>query len=334
MGVLQAELPAGRSQLKEPVASVVIVNRDGRRYLGPCLTAVLEQQVAGAFEVILVDNASTDGSAELVRTDFPTVTVLAAPANLGFAAGNNLGIRESSGRYVVLLNNDTVVQPGWLAALFATADSEQRAGAVQSKLVFADRPQTIQSAGTLLLDDGSGGDRGCGEPADRYRDREEVFAACGAASLYRRAALDDVGLLDESFFMYYEDTDLSWRLRLRGWRVLFEPEAVVKHFHAGTSGADSPFMRFHANRNRLLMLVKNAPLGFLLVCVGRLGRRAAGAEGERMGHSRGAVLTSFLRLLPRAIFARARIRRRRAVADRDILAWTFPRDEWDNRRRC
>ncbi len=313
----------------------MILNRDGRRYLDACLEAVLGQRLDGGFEVILVDNGSVDDSVEHVRAAFPSVKLALSPVNLGFAAGNNLGLRHAGGPYVVLLNNDTVVREGCLAALLAAADSDPRIGAVQARLVFADRPQTIQSTGTLLLSDGSAGDRGWGEPAaSAYLAREEIFAACGAAALYRRAAIEDVGGLDESFFMYYEDTDLSWRLRLRGWKVLYEPAATVAHVHAGSSGLGSTLMRFHADRNRLLMLVKNAPLGFLLSCLGKLGRRAAGGGPATAGRSRGRVLASFVWLLPRALAARARIRSRRAVNDAEILAWIYPRDEWDRRESC
>src|SRR6202022_2016320 len=139
--------------------------------------------------------------------------------------------------------------------LGSAADANPRAGAVTSKLVFADRPQVIQSAGTLLLDDGGGGDRGAGgQDRGPYDDGGEVFGFCGPAALLRREALDDVGGLDETFFAYYEDTDLSWRMRLRGWNVLYEPGAVVEHVHSATSGERSFFFTFHADRNSLFML--------------------------------------------------------------------------------
>jgi len=270
-----------------------------------------------------------------VTREFPTVKVLATGGNLGFAAGNNLAIAGSGARYVVLLNNDTRVRPGWLAALVALADQDPRAGSVQAKLVFADRPAVIQSAGTLLLSDGSGGDRGSGEEDHgQYDRREEIFAACGASALYRREALDEVGALDESFFMYYEDTDLAWRLRLAGWTVLYEPAAVVEHTHAGSAQAGSAFMRFHADRNRLFMVLKNAPWRFVLSSFAALARRAAVAPaggGAAAPHSRARVATSFLAHLPEMLWKRGSIRRRRRVPDAEILRWAQPRKEWDAR---
>src|SRR5262249_51352308 len=144
-------------------------------------------------------------------------------------------------------------------------EADRSVGAVTSKLVFMDRPGVIQNAGSLVLSDGSGGDRGTGEEdRGQYDRREEVFAACGAAVLLTRPMLDDVGALDPAFFAYYEDTDLSWRMRLRGWKIVYEPEAVVEHTHSGTSIEWSPFFTFHADRNRLFMILKNAPPTFAL----------------------------------------------------------------------
>ncbi|MGH7776815.1 MAG: glycosyltransferase family 2 protein [Candidatus Dormibacterales bacterium] len=263
-----------------PEASVVIVNHDGIRYLDDCLSAVLAQEIrpgapGAGFEVILVDNASADGSVEHVHKRFPCVRIVPLLENRGFAGGNNAGIREAGGRHIVLLNNDTRVRPGWLKALLDAAASDGGAGAITAKLVFMDPPGTIQNAGSLMLSDGSGADRGFRE-ADRgqYDRREEVFGACGASVLYRREMLADVGGFDDSFFMYYEDADLNWRMRLRGWRVVYEPAAVVDHVHAGTSGEWSPFFTFHVDRNRLLMITKNAPGGFVARAYVRFMRMA------------------------------------------------------------
>jgi GT2 family glycosyltransferase len=131
--------------------------------------------------------------------------------------------------------------------------------------------------------------------------------------------------------MYYEDTDLGWRLRLAGWKTLFEPAAVVEHVHAAASGEGSALMRFHADRNRLLMLLKNAPWRFVWSSFRSLGRRAAGRGGSAPGRSRGRVLLSFLAHAPRALARRAGIRARRRVADAEILRWVHPRERWDAR---
>ncbi|MFN2463699.1 MAG: glycosyltransferase family 2 protein [Candidatus Dormibacteria bacterium] len=336
-----------------PVASVVVLNYNGRAMLPACLEAVLGQELAGDFEVIVVDNASSDGSVAWTRAQHPTVRVIEAGSNLGFAAGNNLGLRQARGAYAVLLNNDTAVRPGWLAALVGAAEQDPKAGAVTSKLMFMHRPGVIQNAGCLLLSDGSGGDRGSGQAdTGQFSVREEVFAFCGAAALLRMDAIRDVGMFDESFFMYYEDLDLSWRLRLGGWRVLYEPAAVVDHVHAGSSGEGSPFFIFHADRNRLFMVLKNAPaafaarafVGFYGRAVGNLlsGRRGgaappAGAASPRVqpGASRARihvdVALSFLWHLPLMIVRRVRVRGRRTASDTEVLRWLYPREEWDAR---
>jgi GT2 family glycosyltransferase len=327
--------PAGDGN--EPVATVVVVTRDGLGFLDGCLEALLGQELDGGFEVILVDNASVDGSAEHVSEHFPAVRLLQSTRNRGFAGGNNLGIRAARGRHVVLLNDDTRVRPGWLRALVAAAESGDRVGAVAAKLLYARRPGVLQSTGSLLLSDGSGADRGMDEPDHGQFDRrEEVFAGSGASLLLCREALADTGLLDESFFMYYEDTDLCWRLRLRGWRVIYEPAAVVEHEHAGSSREWSPFFTFHADRNRLFMLLKNARPAFLARSYAALLRRAASGSGggprrPAREEVRSRVLASFAVHVPEMLAKRTVVRGRRRVSDRDIERWLYPREAWDAR---
>jgi GT2 family glycosyltransferase len=328
---------------------VIVLNWNGRRYLHDCFDALLEQEVAGGFEAIMVDNASSDDSVAYLNQWWPAVRVIQSASNLGFAAGNNLGFSVAAGRYLVLLNTDTRVQPGWLAALIAAADADDRVGAVTSKLVFMADPRVIQNAGSLLLSDGSGADRGFHEPdTGQYDLPEEVFGACGAAALYRREMLDDVGAFDETLFMYYEDTDLSWRMRLRGWKVLYEPRAIVHHVHAGSSHEWSPFFTFHVDRNRLFMIMKNAPLRMVLTTFAHFawlsGRNAARALMSRVmrppavlaranlgaGRARlhGRVLLSLLWHLPEMALKRLRIRTRRCVSDAAIFGWLYPRELW------
>jgi N-acetylglucosaminyl-diphospho-decaprenol L-rhamnosyltransferase len=335
-----------------PAVSVIVINWNGRKYLQACLDALLSQEVEGGFEAILLDNGSTDGSVSLVRERWPAVRVVESGGNLGFAAGNNLGMQAARSLYAVLLNPDTSVQPGWLRALVAAAESDPRVGAVTSKLVFMANPKEIQNAGSLLLSDGSGADRGFHEPdKGQYDVREEVFGACGAAVLYRRAMLDDVGVFDETFFTYYEDTDLSWRMRLRGWRILYEPGAVVHHVHAGSSGEWSPFFTFHVDRNRLFMILKNAPRLMVIRTFAHFaalsGKNAARAAMGRvirppdvlvranLGPGRARihlkVATSLLRYLPAMLVKRWAIRRRRTVSDADIARWFYPRERWLSR---
>lgn len=345
--------------LSRPTASVVIVNYNGIQYLDPCLEALRAQEVVGGLDVTVVDNHSGDGSVEHLRRYHRWVRLVTCNRNLGFAAANNLAIRGAPGEHVVLLNNDTCVRPGWLAALVDSAEHHPGTGAVTSKLVFTDRPHLVQNAGGVLLSDGSGGDRGSGERDDGQFDLpEEVFGLCGAAALLRREAIEDVGTFDESFFMYYEDTDLSWRLRLRGWKILYDPRAVVEHGHSRTAGEWSNFFLFHVDRNRLLMVLKNAPAPIVARSFSALGLRAARlrrptsdqvpelreADGEDLSRLqpaaqkatrrlalRGRVLQSFLAHAPEALAARGQIRGRRTVPDSEVTQWMIPRAEWDAR---
>ena len=328
-----------------------MLNYNGRRFLDVCLESLLSQELDGGFEILVLDNGSSDGSVDHVRQRFSEVRALALDRNLGFAGAYNVGFAEAAGEHVVLLNNDTRARPGWLAALVRAAESDPRVGAVTSKLVFMHSPDTIQNAGGLLLTDGSGGDRGSGEPdRGQYERREEVFAVCGAAVLLTRRMLEDVGGLDDSFFAYYEDTDLSWRMRLRGWKVLYEPAAVVEHVHSGTSTEWSPFFVFHVDRNRLFMILKNAPPGFVLKAFWGFGSRAArmsfltllgrpGPGGPTRPSRRPAsrarvrlqVVLSLALHLPEMLAKRRRIRRGRRVADAEIRRWLYPRELWDAR---
>jgi len=316
-----------------PGASVIVVNFNGAGTIQRCIESLRSQDVA--FERVVVDNGSTDGSLEWLRGQ-PEVRLVEAPGNLGFAGGCNLGMRAARGKHLVLLNNDAFARPGWLKSLIAAADSELAAGAITSKIVYADRPGIIQSVGTLLLGDGSGGDRGSGE-VDRgqYARREEVFGFCGAAALLRRDALADAGQFDERFFMYYEDTDLSWRLRLRGWSVVYEPAAVVDHVHAGSAHEWSPLFTFHVDRNRLFMLVKNARTGLLLRSFASLAWRAVKAPRQtgpnRPPTDKAAVLRSLMGHLPGLLWTRIQIRSRRRTRDADIERWLVARSQWDAR---
>jgi GT2 family glycosyltransferase len=349
---LWLQMPPSTTSPLPPSASVVILNFNGVRFLDPCLEALRKQEVEGGFEVLLVDNASTDDSVAHIRKYHPWVQLVESTVNLGFAGGNNLGIRKARGRYLVLLNNDTKVRPGWLRALVAAADADDKVGAVGAKLLFIDPPGTIQNAGVLMLDDGSGGDRGFREPdTGQYDRREEVFGACGASVLYRREMLRDVGDFDETFFMYYEDTDLSWRMRLAGWKVLYEPAAVVDHVHAGSGGEWSPFFTFHVDRNRLFMILKNAPSSmvlrtfssFALISVknalrtlsGRVGRTPAVLAKSNLGSGRARihinVVASLIAHIPEMLVKRYRVRRLRRVPDAEVTRWFYSRKQWDAR---
>ncbi|HEY7049474.1 MAG TPA: glycosyltransferase family 2 protein [Jatrophihabitantaceae bacterium] len=451
-------------------ATVVIVNYNGAHLLPACLQALDRQhEDAPPFDTIVVDNASADGSRELLARDFPWVRVIASPGNRGFAGGNNLALREITTPVAVLLNNDAAPDPGWLATLLAALDAPDahnvaivtgkilfmpkfarvqlrtpgfRPGpqdtrdlgvriyqvnadgsdvtdkvlweqvaygpegtgagrfrwtrpsgefllpvprescdggrliqpvkltitaaaetAKQLSLTVGDRTMelavepevtsldvelvpglpvsdVINNAGSIVLQDGSGADRGFQE-VDRgqYDDPADVFAACGNGMAMRTSVGRELGWFDDKFFMYYEDTDLCWRWRSRGWDIRYVPSATLRHIHAASSKEWSPRWIFHVERNRLLMLTKNASRGLagravagytrgvgasLLRCLTsalRQRRRPALREqAVRIG-----VLRSFVTLAPRVLWERRALRRKATVSAAELQSWLVTR---------
>ncbi len=290
--------------------SVLIVNFNGRRHLGPCLAALAAQTLPRhRFEVVLVDNASADGSAEFVAEHFPSVRLVRLGENRGFAGGNNAGLPFARGRFLVLLNNDTVPDPHWLAELAAEV---QPGKAVASKLVFARDPTTVNSAGLELLRDGRAVDRGFRHADSGQFERPgPVLAGCGAAVVIDRDTLDGP-LFDPRYFVYYEDLDAFWRAALAGRTAAYAPRSLVRHVHGGSAGSESPVFRFHVERNRALTSLRNADL-FLAAwnAVGLAARVARSALRWLVGRERGpmfrataAALGSFLLLAPAVLVER------------------------------
>lgn len=241
------------------LVSVVVLNWDGKHFLEACLGS-LAGQTYPHFETILVDNGSQDGSVEYVRERFPHVQVIALGTNTGFCVGNNHGIRAARGEYIALLNNDTELVPGWLAAQVDAIEAGPGAGSVASRMVFHDQRDLLDTAGNLFSTAGKGDKIGHREPAAHYDSRREVFGFCAGACLIRREVLDDVGLLDEDFSpIYYEDVDLNFRARLAGYRCVYEPAAVVYHRVSAALGARSDFWYYLSNRNLEYVYLKNMP---------------------------------------------------------------------------
>jgi GT2 family glycosyltransferase len=450
----------------EPLVTVVVLNWNGAHLLPDCLDGLAAQDLPeGQAAVWVVDNASTDGSLELLGERFPWVRVIANPSNDGFAGGNNVALREVATPFVALLNNDARPEPDWLRRLLEPFDEpgSERLGAVSGKIVFLPRflavelatpgfvPGTLDTrelgvriyrvtvdgtdvtervlwdrvaygpegegpgrfrwtrpAGMLLIpvdrpvgnpagagdplrlglrvaaettkpveltwSGGSGGGKAEPEPVDlevevpagvplldvlnnagsmvfrdgygadrayqeldrgQYERPEEVFAFCGGSVCFRAEALRQAGVFDDDFFLYYEDTDLSWRLRALGWRIRYQPAAVARHIHSASSVEWSPLFVFHTDRNRLLMLTKNAHAGLAAREVLRYPLTTASLalrEVARSRHTRRRppvrptllrlrVLGSYLRLLPVMLVRRRRIAARAAVDRKRLERW-------------
>lgn len=241
-----------------PLVSVLIVNYNGAAHLPGCLTALAEQTFPrDLFEVILLDNASADGSPDFIRERFPWVRLVASARNLGFAEGNNVAAGHATGELLALLNPDTIPDPFWLDELVRAANENPGAW-VASKLLLADAPDRLNSAGLFVTRDGRGADRGFGQLDDgRYEAGGEVFAGCAAALLIPKAIAGDP-LFDPSYFLYCEDLEAGWRARKRGAKVVLVSRAVVLHAVGASAGDRSPVFAFHLERNRALTMLRHA----------------------------------------------------------------------------
>jgi GT2 family glycosyltransferase len=240
-------------------ASIIVVNWNGKRYLEECLSSLLAQTYS-PHEIILVDNGSHDGSVDFVTERFSEVRIIQNGENLGFAAGNNVAIRIAQGDYIVTLNNDTRAEPDWLEELVRVVEADPKIGMCASKMLFYYHTGVLNSTGISLDIAGIAWDRRGGE-RDEGCEREpvEIFGPCAGAALYRREMLNEVGLFDEDFFAYHEDVDLAWRARSRGWRCMYNPQAVVYHVHSGTGMEGSAFKNRLLGRNKIWTMVKNYP---------------------------------------------------------------------------
>ena len=320
--------------------SAIVVNWNGREHLAVCLDSLLRQTLAG-IEVVMVDNASGDGSVAFVRERFgERVRVVEQTRNLGYAGGLNAGIAAARGRYLLALNTDTEVAPACLATLVAAADRWPNAGMFSPKILSFDDRDVLDNVGHLLYPDGLSRGRGRLEPdRGQYDGEEEIVLPSGCAVLLRRAMLADVGLFDADLFAYCDDTDLGLRARLAGWRCRAVPAAVVFHKYSMASAAYSPLKAFLVERNRAWVAVKCLPAPLLfaspLFTALRLAAQAWGALSRRGAAGRFAsahspwelfavllrAYAAALRGLPDALRKRRAVQRQRRVSTWETIGW-------------
>ena len=257
-----------------PEVSVIVLNYNGLKFLAGCFDTLLASTYPDV-ELLMVDNASTDGSVEFVREHYPQVAVIQSGGNIGYSAGNNLGIAAARGQIVLLLNNDVEVTPGWLEPIVEEFQSDARVAACQPKILHMIHPGSFEYAGAA----GGFMDR-LGYPylrgrvfqtieADRgqYDTDLDLFWTSGAAMAIRKSALADSGTLDEDFVHHMEEIDLCWRLLLQGYRLRVRTDSVIYHYAGGTIKPDSYRKMYWNHRNSILMLLKNyglAPLAWVL----------------------------------------------------------------------
>ncbi|MBN1687623.1 MAG: glycosyltransferase family 2 protein [Candidatus Omnitrophica bacterium] len=263
-------LESGENPLgtEKTLVSVIVLNWNGKHLLESSLSS-LKNQTYSPLEVIVVDNGSTDDSVSYVEREFPTVRIIRSEKNLGFAGGNNLGLRVAQGKYIMMLNNDTEVAPNCIEELVEAAEaSPSDVGSWATKVINYYSRDVIDVCGIVIYRDGLGRGRGRLEKAkDCFNDPEEIFFISDCGGLYRKTMIDEIGGYDEDFFNCNEELDLGFRAQWAGWKSLFIPTAIVYHMYSATMGEYSPKKAFLTERNRIWTAVKNFPLADLILSV-------------------------------------------------------------------
>lgn len=323
----------------EKLISVIILNWNGADYLSDCLDSVMAQDY-DPLEIIVVDNGSTDRSVQMVKSRYPKVKLIPNTANLGFAKGNNVGLREAKGEYLVILNNDAELDPRCISEMKRAIEKDPGFGSCASRIYLKFEENLLDAAGIAICPDGLSIGRGRLENGDAYDREEEVFFASGCCMMCRREMLEDlkvgVQYFDESFFMYADDTDLGWRARLRGWRCIYAPDAKAYHLHSASSDSYSPLKAFLVERNRIWVQAKCLPfpvmvhgqfytiLRYFFQALGALtGRGASGSFSRQYSKTKLAfillrVWCSALGGLPATMGKRRIIQKRRTISGREV----------------
>jgi GT2 family glycosyltransferase len=307
----------------KPRLTVAIPTYNGRHLLEVVLPSLAAQQYRD-FRVLVVDDGSADGTVSWLREQWPTVGVVALSVNIGVTAALNVCVRESDTELMMLLNNDIELEPGCLGTLVQALDEHPAAGSASPKLIDYHDRKVIDGAGDILTWAGSPGRRGHGElDRGQYDLPQEIFGACGGAALYRRSAVDRVGLLDGDFFTYYEDTDWSLRAQLGGFTCRYVPDAVVYHMGSATLGREmTDFTRYHLWRNGVWLIVKDLPAASLIrhchqLLYGQLWNFAMALRDRRLSLWARAMRDA-LGGLPSALRKRRAVQRTRCVSVREL----------------
>jgi GT2 family glycosyltransferase len=260
----------------QPDLSVVVVNWNAGPLLRSCLESVRDESASVRLEVLVVDNASTDGSVGLIEALFPEVRLIANAENLGFAAANNQAVRQASGRYILLLNPDTRLQPGALRTMVEYMDEHRTVGVLACQLLNADGSVQISCSrfptlGTVAMDclglsrlfPGTRLFAGLKMTYWDHSDERDVDQPSGACLLIRREVWNEIGSLDERFFMYFEEVDFCYRAKKAGWGIRFTPAAQVVHY-GGESTRQNLDVRIVSLRKSLLRFFRKHYPGWRL----------------------------------------------------------------------
>ena len=309
-----------------PAASIIIPHLNGKHHLDDCLGALRRQSVTN-FEVILVDNGSTDGSQQFIRTHYPEVRLIELGHNQGFTGACNAGYRAAQGDVIILLNNDTEADPHWLEALLDAFRRFPEVGSVASKMLLFGERNIFHSAGDFYRTNGLPGNRGVWQKdSGQYDEEEFVFSACGGAAAYRRELLEEIGFLDDAFFFSCEDVDLAWRIHLAGYRVLYAPGAIIYH-KLKASGGSGAMGSYYDGRNFLYVIWKNYPGDLLRKHWREILKAQLGITRDAVRAWRGAAARARLRGQLAGLLGAFKMRdaRRRIQANRRIELETLER---------
>lgn len=248
------------------VATIIIVNWNNKNKLIKCLES-LKRQSDRRFEVIVVDNGSSDGSVDALRKHFSTIRLVALNKNYGFSKANNVGFQYVESKYFITLNNDTVVARDWFAQMVEAMDARPEAGLAASKMLLFRQPEIIDRIGDSYTLAGAGVLKGRGNrtKANNEEKIQYVFGACAGAAMYRTSMIRQIGLFDEDFFLLYEDVDLSFRAQLNGYKCIYVPQAVVYHHCSNKIGHDSSTSVYYGHRNLEWVYFQNMPISLLLL---------------------------------------------------------------------
>lgn len=247
--------------------TVVIPNYNGIKYMKTCLDSLLNQKYKD-FQVIVVDNGSTDGSREFVQTQYPQIQLITFAENEGFCCAVNAGIRASKTPYVILLNNDTESSPEFIQELVKMIEGSQKIFSCASKMLDFYHRDIIDDAGNYYNALGWAYARGKGKYKDKCNEEKTIFAACAGAAIYRRELFEQVGMFDEAHFAYLEDVDVGYRARIQGYRNVYAPKAIVYHVGSATTGSRYNEIKIrYAARNSVYLVYKNMPLAQLVLNV-------------------------------------------------------------------
>jgi hypothetical protein len=253
---------------KLPFCSIIVLNYNEKEYLRNCLSSLLRiNYPKNRYKIVLVDNGSSDDSVNFVRKTFLEIKII-QNKNIGFSAGNNVALRSEKGDYLILLNADTVVDKNWLVELVKVAETDKSIGLCTSKLLMLDNKTIINSAGGIVHFLGFSWPRGLFiKDKNQFNKIEETSLASGASLLIRKNILKKVGYFDESYFLYGEDTDYTWRVRLAGFKTIFVPNSVVYHKYSGSIKKYVTNIKkfYYLERSRITTLLKNYSLHSLLI---------------------------------------------------------------------